>query len=368
MTKPTPIDESGQTVRAKAPVTAVSIPHHVVYNDGRGLVHSLDYVILLHLLFATAAGRSLPPPQLWAELKAQGIRSAKNSTELVGKNAVYESLARLIAAGYVRRVELANERFPGRKGRVVYEIFDNPVWNPDWQADRVGCEPYEPDLQQIDIEKVQVKTLPGTPEPSSGEADVSAGQNASRNAGTVNDASGVPGSGGRCIPAGQKASLVPGSNKPSPPLPPEEDSSSPYPSTTAAGSGTGEEEDPVINDEQIAAAMDFLQELPEPWQAGPRTAKKLAPTLATIAAERSWKLDDTLAKKLTENPGGIRSYPKVLAIRIQDLPHKRSQPAPRKRPDAQPVPQRPHNVVPSEEGMVAVRAALQTTHGTLRRP
>ena len=209
------IDESGQTTRGQAPVSAVSVLNYTVY--GGSLIHSLDYVVLLHLMFATAAGRSLTPPELWAELKKQGIRSSKNSNELVGKNAVYESFARLITVGFVRRVELVNEKHPGRKGRIAYEVFDNPAWNPDWK----GYAPSDADQLGDQAEKKpQVRMLPGTPEVVNGEAGETAGQNASRNAGSGVQGTGVPGRGTRVVPAGQNASAVPGSIKASPPHPP----------------------------------------------------------------------------------------------------------------------------------------------------
>ncbi|MFI0218812.1 hypothetical protein [Streptomyces lydicus] len=324
-------------------------------------------VIQLQFMFAEQSRQGpgeplrVTPLTVLERLRELGVVSG-NGSRLVGRDAVYESFVRLTAKGYIRRLEPRGEK--GRKAGVSYEFYDFPEFNPDPKVREM--------LHALRFGTAfsQVSSTSGI----AGSGDAESNNRQSReNYSTAQLAPpsgiatyGIAGS-GNADQASTQVNSTSG-NAGSPPLPPEEDSSSPYPSTTAAGSGTGEEEDPVINDEQIAAAMDFLQELPEPWQAGPTTAKKLAPTLATIAAERSWKLDDALAKKLTKNPGGIRSYAKVLAIRIQDLPHKRSQPAPRKRPDAQPVPQRPHNVVPSEEGMVAVRAALQAMHGTLRRP
>ncbi|MGW7636121.1 hypothetical protein [Streptomyces decoyicus] len=308
------VEESGQTVRGPAPVSAVPIPNHVVYNDGRGLVHSLDYVVLLHLLFATAAGRSLTPPQLWEELKAQGIRSAKNANELVGKNAVYESFARLIAAGYVRRFEQANEQFPGRKGRIAYEVYDNPAWNPDWKPQA---------------------TLPGTPE----ALPKGAGQNASRNAGTANDTSGVPGSVKRRVPAGQNASAVPERVEASPPHPPEGGgTTSPSPQKTGratkadrwAAACALDAEDYQPTAEEVAAADAFLQDLPGKWQMGVDEARSLAPLLASRVHTQGHELDTYLELALIQDdPKDPARVPaRVMPVRIRGLKRKRTEERP----------------------------------------
>jgi hypothetical protein len=74
------------------------------------------------------------------------------------------------------------------------------------------------------------------------------------------------------------------------------------------------------NEHQLAAA--FLRQLPSPWTAGSVTAQKLAPLLLTVAAAKGWQLDDALAAKLTENPGGVHNYRAVLPGRIEDLPQR----------------------------------------------
>jgi hypothetical protein len=205
------VDGSARLRQAQAPASGVSVPRHM--GVGSDLVHTLDYVVLLQVMFNLASGVDSTPLIVWDQLKKRGIRSAKNADELVGKNAVYESFARLLAAGYLRRTQLPHPKLPGRKGPVVYEVYDNPAWNPDWNLGTPSTD----DHGQL---KPQVGTLPGTPDPSTGEADKSAGQDASRNAGRVNDGFGVPGSVKRRVPAGQNASRVPGSRSASPPIPP----------------------------------------------------------------------------------------------------------------------------------------------------
>ncbi|MEU3550684.1 hypothetical protein [Streptomyces longwoodensis] len=181
---------------------------------GSDLVHSLDYVVLLQIMFNLNSRVESTPLSVWKQLQERGIRSAKNARELVGKNAVYESFARLLEAGYLRRTQLPHPTKAGRKGPVVYEVYDNPAWNPDWAPNKPA---QTTDHEQV---KPQVATLPGTPDATFREAGKTAGQDASRNAGRGKDGSGVPGSGNRRVLAGQNASLVPGSGMASPPTPP----------------------------------------------------------------------------------------------------------------------------------------------------
>lgn len=73
-------------------------------------------------------------------------------------------------------------------------------------------------------------------------------------------------------------------------------------------------------DEALGAAVEFLLNLPAPWAIGRVTAKAYARELLPILAEQGWRLDQQLADKLTENPGGINKHRSVLRIRINDLP------------------------------------------------
>lgn len=84
-------------------------------------------------------------------------------------------------------------------------------------------------------------------------------------------------------------------------------------------------------DLDLAAATEFLQNLPAPWSVGRVTAKAYAPNLLAVIAEQGWRLDETLAAKLTENPQGINNHRSVLRIRIGDLP-KAPRDDPRKGP------------------------------------
>lgn len=83
------------------------------------------------------------------------------------------------------------------------------------------------------------------------------------------------------------------------------------------------------HDEFVAAAAAFLENLPEPWTIGPRTAAAMASDFAEAITRQGWDLDDELTEKLTEKPSGIKSYPPVLRLRIADLPKRIKKPAPR---------------------------------------
>ncbi|WP_307168325.1 hypothetical protein [Streptomyces sp. B3I7] len=284
-------------------------------------------------MFNLASGVESTPMSVWEQLKERGIRSAKNAGELVGKNATYESFARLVEAGYVRRTQRPHPTKPGRKGPVVYEVYDNPAWNPDWA-------PASENHAEV---KPQVGTLPGTPEAVSREADKTAGRNASRNAGSGNDGSGVPGSVKRRIPAGQSASLVRGSGIASPPHPPEEeDSSSPTPPGPKRSLSSQREEAGDFTTEETGAAERFLQEMKR-WQAGAATARKCAPRLLRAMRAQGWpaltELDDEhlvlLEAEVLKNTGGAVSWTKCLPGWVDDLRlYDRVKPQPRREASA----------------------------------
>lgn len=91
------IDETAPIRQAQAPASGVSVPRHL--GVGADLVHALDYVVMLQVMFNLASGIESTPQAVWRQLQERGIRSAKNANELVGKSAVYESYARVVAAG-----------------------------------------------------------------------------------------------------------------------------------------------------------------------------------------------------------------------------------------------------------------------------
>ncbi|WP_206191152.1 hypothetical protein [Streptomyces niveiscabiei] len=285
--------------QSQAPASGVSVPRNM--GVGSDLVHSLDYVVLLQVMFNLASAIKSTPMEVWRQLQERGIRSAKNANELVGKNAVYESFARLVTAGYMRREQLPHPEIPGRKGPVVYTMYDNPAWNPDWNPaahETSGTENHG-------TVKPQVATLPGTPDASFGEAGKTAGQN---------------------------ASLVPGSGMASPPHPPEEeDSSSPSTPTGTSGSLPSQRHQQQRREAEfpaaeIAAAEVFLQQM-DRWQAGAATARRCAPRLLRVMQAQGWpslvEMDvprrKLLESEIFKNTGGAKSWTKCLSRWIDDL-------------------------------------------------
>ncbi|GAA1930503.1 hypothetical protein [Streptantibioticus ferralitis] len=329
MTSKQDIDGTATFGRGTEPAPATTVLRHMVY--GSGLVHALDYVVLLHLLFMLEEDRPVTVKDLWERLQAEGIRSAKNANELVGRDAVYQSVKRLIAAKFVYRVE--EGAAPGKFGSVRYLVYRQPAYHPEFVSPR---EPWEPqDDPDFPHAKPQVGPLPGTPE--AGTADSSsegktAGRTASRNAGYGNAGYGVPGSGRPRIPAGRTAYGVPGSGPVSPPTPPQEEveTSSPYPLTDRNAAQPSQKEEgqdaaqQQIDPARVATAAELLADLSAPWTCGRKSVREMAPLLAQAAAEQGWPLGPELAQHLTQNPGGIKySYMGTLKSRIEDLPRYR---------------------------------------------
>ncbi|MET9804660.1 hypothetical protein [Streptomyces sp. NPDC006368] len=316
--KPGRIDGSGRVVQGQAPASGVSVPRHL--GVGSDLVHSLDYVVMLQVMFNLASKIECTPTVVWRQLQERGIRSAKNANELVGKNAVYESFARLVTAGYLRRARLPHPEKPGRMGPVVYEAFDNPAWNPDWS----------PTAETKDHEEVkpQVGTLPGTPDVEFGEVDKTAGQNTSRNAGSGNATSGVPGRGIRGVSAGQNTSLVPGRRTALPPHPPEEEVTPPPPTPSSPSGSLPSQREEVaeFSPEETSAAVAFLQTM-STWQAGRATAVKCAPVLLRTMRQQGWPVitdmdaagRELLEREIFKNTVGAKSFSRLLPGWVRDL-------------------------------------------------
>ncbi|MCX5318091.1 hypothetical protein [Streptomyces sp. NBC_00154] len=297
------LDENGVVVRGAEPAPATTIMRHMVY--GSGLTRALDYVVLLHALFRLEENQAFTPKDIWRDLQAEGVRSAKNANELVGRDAVYESFNRLIAAKFIRR--MAIDGTPGRFGKVRYELFRQPAYNPDYALAKEAGQPQD-DLHV----PYTSQPLPGTPDADK-VGSKTAGHTASRNAGCGLAGSDVPGSGPRRIPAGQTASGVPGSGDGRPPTPPyreEEDSSSLKPSSNTLGASAT----------AVAAAAEFLAELPGRWACGRKSAAELAPLLAEAVQEQGWPLGADLVTELTRRYQARRSTVSVLRDRVQDLP------------------------------------------------
>ncbi|MDA5279865.1 hypothetical protein [Streptomyces sp. Isolate_45] len=325
------VDPNATIVRGTGP-RSVTFYREMAF--GGQVVHSLDYVVLTHVLFAIAANEEITVPGIWKRLQALGIRSAKNSKELVGKNSVYESFNRIIEAGFIRRGRLPHPAGGGRKGKVVYQVFEFVADNPDHQG-----APLTP--------------LPGTGEVVSKD-HVSAGQATSRNPGSGVPGSGFPGSGAKRVPAGQPASRVPGSGSALPPTPPRGMESPLTPGATtvptvsvdAVTGGRGRERSarqakPSIDPAVFEAAVEFLLDLPGNWACGLGLAKKSAPLLVEACARTGWELGPALAAELTKNPDGLKQPWRAIPKRIEEDLKRRSASPVQVEPEGQRCPHHP---------------------------
>jgi hypothetical protein len=311
-------NEHAPITRAKAPVSGISVPAHL--GIGSDLVDPLDYVVLIQVMFDVSAGLRVTPLQVWERLQARGIRSTKHHSDLVGKNSVYDSFNRIIDAGYMRRFNQPNVKHPGRKGPVGYEVYDNPAWNPAWQAKQVGADPLTASEEpQVGMRPQYRDDL----QPEASRDGKAAGRNASPVPGSGNSGSGNQGRGSRAIPAGRNASPVPGS----PPHPPVGGgNTTPSPHKTGKASRRQEQcalhpDDYVPTAAEIAAAMQFLQDLPNKWQHSIDEAREVAPLLASRVHMLGVDLDVLLQIELTaEDPKNpVRSGVRVMPARIRAM-------------------------------------------------
>ncbi|MFI1104948.1 hypothetical protein [Streptomyces melanogenes] len=103
-----------------------------------------------------------------------------------------------------------------------------------------------------------------------------------------------------------------------PPTPPRrEEESSSLPSSVPAAV-------PQAAGEPVAAAEEFLAELPGRWACGRRTAAALASLLAESVERQGWTLGEELVDELTRRVPGRRDTAAVLRDRIEDLPRFRA--------------------------------------------
>lgn len=316
MTNAFGIEESGTVLRATG-AKAVTVYRGMTF--GGILVHALDHLVLTHILFAIASGEPLTPPILWKRLQSLGIRSSKNDDILVGRGSVYESFARIIAAGYIHRVQLPGENGSGF-GPVVYLAYEDPADNPDHGTGTTSPETLaraQAQVAALAFAKSQVIPLTEC-------------QEAQR-----------PDSATNGISAGQTAYRVPGSGELAPPhTPPEVKTLPSFPHTTPvppvaaeAGPGGGGIRSATTKKPSRAeaaalklAAFEFLRSLPGPWECGITVAKRTTNLLVQVHVDQGWPLGPELVAALTEEKRGARpidSYPKTLAYRLGALPRYR---------------------------------------------
>ena len=108
------------------------------------------------------------------------------------------------------------------------------------------------------------------------------------------------------------------------------------PSSTPRGAEAAGKAASEQDDDTLAAAVEFLMNLPAPWGLGRVTAKGTAPLLLEAIAEQGWQLDDELVAQLTHSPDGVKRPSSVLRIRIGDLPRARKPAQTKTRPSLPP--------------------------------
>lgn len=284
--------------RGLEPRPPVSVHEHMVF--GSGLTDPLDTLVLLHCLFLAASGRPFSVADVLASLRSEGVL-ASNGSGLVGRDAVRGAFRRLEAAGFIRRHQ-TNEK--GSFGKVEYELFQHPAYNPDWSGASTPMTAFP-------------QVTPGTALPSA-VRPVETG----KHAGHTED--GITGTGsagpGNAVPgqldktAGHTGDGIAGPGSVAPPTPPrreEEDSSSPNPSAAPAATS-------VTDPARLAAAGELLAGLPGRWACGRKSVRELAPLLVEAANAQGWELGRALAMHLTRR---TRKEPMgVLRERIEDLP------------------------------------------------
>lgn len=309
-------------ITARGPVSSITIHAHMRSGPHAILEHPLDLVVVVELLFlfgeqARRASSDEPlivtPQAVLERLRERGVRSG-NGTRLVGRDAVYESFARLRAKGYIRRVLKVDEQ-TGQRAGVAYEFYDWPAWNPD--APTTTEETAGTALSQVG---------PTSGNAGSGDAGSRKENRAKSRFPQVAPTSGNAGSGN----AGSRAKPQVGStsgNAGSPPHPPVgggNTTPNPHRGTRAekwAAACALHPDDYVPSDEQIKAAEEFLQALPGKWQLNVDDARALAPLLASRAHTQGRDLDVMLEVELMaddpQNPARVPS--RVMPTRIRAI-------------------------------------------------
>ncbi|MDQ0847710.1 hypothetical protein [Streptomyces sp. V1I6] len=333
--------------RAWEPPEEVVVSRPLAYAEG---LQPEDYGVLIRLLLRDPNQPS-GMTALAEEFKATGWK--------MGESRLRGVMARLKKAGHVSHEQVGYD--PVAKRPVwAFTVFRNPANNPQHARVQGASAQVSPTGGFSTDESDSSITHPW-------DFNVLAGQTLSLDSNVSNthllDSNALESN--RC--AGQADTAISNGWVGHPPHPPEEvETSSPYPLAGTAGytapSAREEAEGCSTAEaaaaEAVAAADRFLQELPSPWTAGRVTARKLAPLLATTAADQGWELDDALVSQLTRNPEGVKRFPATLRVRIEDLPRRmgRRQELP---PQRVPKPDPEFTPVPAPDSIKELLAGLK---------
>ncbi|WP_138909678.1 hypothetical protein, partial [Streptomyces chryseus] len=123
-----PVDDGAASInRVQQLRPSVPLHRHMLY--GSGLTHTADFVVLMHIHFMCEDGKDFTVNELVDALRAEGVRNANGKGDgLIGSKAVYESVARLRAAGFLHR----SQENGGNFGKVSYTFYEFPAHDPNW--------------------------------------------------------------------------------------------------------------------------------------------------------------------------------------------------------------------------------------------
>ncbi|MFB7293530.1 hypothetical protein [Actinacidiphila glaucinigra] len=294
--------------RAWEPPEEVVMQRSVVETCG---MQPEDVGVLAALLLRDP-GRPATAKAMAADLRGLGWKMSLDRFQKV--------VERLTAAGHMHRESVFNQQ-TGRP-EWVSRVYRNPANNAGYAtgtatassqvSNGIGENPTSGSEGRNDIGENPI---------SPGQSDIGENPIPGANSGKTRFRD-------RPVSAGQSQNQGKPDFAASPPTPPPEevDTSSPSPLTAVGGrfghdgpAARGEAEEVEFTADELAAAGDFLQELPSPWAVGRPTAARYAPLLLESVRAQGWDLDEDLVRELTKNPDGIRNYGAALKTRIRDL-------------------------------------------------
>ncbi|MFH8642027.1 hypothetical protein [Streptomyces goshikiensis] len=314
------------------PVLAVTVHRHMIFGPG-ALTNCVDFTVLVHLLFAVAGDESVTVDGLLERLRSVGISSPGAANKLIGRDAVYQSLRRLLGLGFIRKVQ--DRREDGTLGPVSYAVYEQPLYNPD-----VAKVPH-------------FAPIPAQAEAASSNSTFPQVRATSGSAPSGSAASGSARSGEELVSAGQSHFGLSPKWQGDPPHTPQGVDNPPTPtksvtaSTADATVVTRRQGDAPpgrkTNPERLAHAADFLTQLPGALLLNTKQRRKLAPLLLEQMDLEGLQLGpDLLAQLLNGDNINVRSAYAVVKHRINDLkPLQPKSVAPR-REVADPCPSHPH--------------------------
>ncbi|MEV5605723.1 hypothetical protein AB0L33_30235 [Streptomyces sp. NPDC052299] len=295
---------SAQIRRAWEPPEEVVVPAPLAFSPD---LQPEDYGVLLRLLLRDP---ELPSAvnALAAEFQASGWK--------MGDTRLRGVMKRLRKAGHVHRERDGYDAEAGRP-RWAFAVYRNPANNPDRASPRASTSSQVSPTRGFSTERRS------TPRSDALDSNVYAGQRDTLDSSGSESDTLESDALDSNVYAGQRDTLDSNGSDVAPPTPPyreEEDSSSPTSSSvTAVPAGA-----PATDATAIAAASEFLAELPGHWACGRRTAAEFAPLLAEAVQAQGWELGADLVQQLTRRASARRGITSVLRERIEDLPRYRA--------------------------------------------